>query len=165
MTTITTPRAGDVIEYDPDGNRQHCREGVAVAVLCHDRTIRFMDTYWAHSHDRLSWPDGDSHYLTETELATAVPQFNISDHRPATRGENLGAFEPDDVFTVSAQHGLTTLRYVRHGAARSNRVILDRQRQHVAAAYAKIASAHADLEHAERELARLELLAEQGEQL
>lgn len=160
--SIPTPKLGDVFRYTP--SRQHCREGIAVAVE-HRGEIVLMDTYWAHSHVRLLRLDLDSHLVRGEELQSVELLFNIHDYRAAEQSEDCGAYEPDKVRVVTAQHGLTKIWFVDPAATRSNRVILERQRVDVERAEQQLREAQSWLESERRELARLEGRASKGEQL
>lgn len=158
-----TPKLGNVYRYTP--SRKHCREGIAVATELHGELV-FMDTFWAHSPARLLRTDLDSHLLRdEEEVASMELVFNIHDYRAAERSENCDVYEPDMVRVVTAQHGLTVIRYVDPAATRSNRVIIERQRADVERAEQQLREAHSWLESERRELARLEERAANGEQL
>ncbi|MBN9214751.1 MAG: hypothetical protein J0J04_08045 [Microbacterium sp.] len=162
----TKIRPGDVVHYDP--SQHHCREGVAVAINFGPANgVVLVDTYWLSSVDKITGEniDWDAHRLTAAEADTAVHQFTLTGLRPAASGEQTSVYEPEHVFVVPSQHGHVKKWFVHPDAARSNRVILERQRAAVAAAQQKVESAQFGLDCEIRELARLEAAAADGAQL
>lgn len=167
-------RIGDVYRYDTDNNERHCREGISVVVPGFDGEPALVDTFWASLEEDLSvdlsdgrrWNFlGTAHRLTDTERAGAALQCNLNDFTAMHRFAETDAYEPGDIVCITAQNGLVRHYYLRDGAERSNRVIMQHQRALVDERERAIESAQHGYEHAQAQLKMMEALVEAGEQL
>lgn len=102
-------RPGDVLAYV--SIESHCREGTAYV----QDSGAAIDTYWRPSGG------GDSHRLTESELATASVSFNVNDYDLLERyvsssRKTWETYRPEDRAQITSQHGLQASLFVRRGA-------------------------------------------------
>lgn len=142
-------RSGDVLWYVPETS--HCREGTA---FVNDRA-RALDTFWQPEGD------GDSHALTDQELATAEVRFNVNDYEPLDRysRSSRGTWEtyhPVDRARIPSQHGLQEQLFIRRGASPDIGTQVANARERVAEAESELSLAERRLEWRREELAALE---------
>jgi hypothetical protein len=148
---VTAPlKPGDVLHYVP--SQHHCREGTAF-VLDDGRVV---DTFW-HSYRC----DGDAHYLTSAELATAGVRFNVNDYEPldphsphASRGE-WETYHPDDRGYITSQQGLQQELFIRRDAKPDLGTRISNAQAEVEKVEAEVRSAQRQLEWRREDLAKL----------
>lgn len=143
---------GDVLSYVPETS--HCREGTAF-VTDPDRAV---DTYWQPRGD------GESHVLTEQELATARVRFNVYDfdaldrYSPSSR-ETWEKYHPDDRGRISSQHGLQEALFIRRGAKPDLATQIESARAAVESAERELSAAKRNLHRRQEKLAGLMAVA------
>lgn len=152
--TKTEFKAGDVVRYETlTMPSRHCREGWAIARTRDDDSVYLLDTFWG---------SGDTHVLTDEEIATAELMFNLADYDELDRYRSHESrakwetYRPADRETVTSQHGLQVRWFIRKGAQPDLATQIDNARQGVADAYEKLRSADFGVELAWAELKRLE---------
>lgn len=126
---------GDVLNYRPDPSRyepSHCREGMAI-VNEHGHAI---DTFWQSAGD---------HVLTALELATVELRFRLGEFHTVKYESEWLKYSEQDRQTVTSQHGLQRILYVRNGAAED----IDTQ---IKNAYGELRKAEDDLKSAGRNI-------------
>jgi hypothetical protein len=128
-------RPGTVVEYQSERPNGWCREGMAIA----DDRGRLVDTYWESA--------GDSHFLTDAEIATAKTLFNLNDCIELPRGSERTweSYALEDRHVVTSQHGLRRRLFVRTGAEPHLPTQIENAR-------AAVEKAERDLESAQRQL-------------
>ena len=152
-------QAGDVVHYEPgpafpgQTDVRWCREGTAIAGANRDGSVTLVDTYWGIR-------DGQSHALTDDELATAELRFNLADYDELNRYDR-GArqewekYAPADRERVTSQHGLQSRWFVRKGAAEDHATIVQNARDRLAEAESALESARYSVESRLRDLDEL----------
>lgn len=145
-----TFRPGLVVRYVPDPSRHDprwCREGMAIA----DDRGRLVDTFWESMNE--------AHVLNDVEQATVEVLGHLDDY---VRVSDLGwpnshaeDYHPDDRLTVTHQHGLRRVEYVRAGSQRHLGTQIRDQIRKVRAAERAAAAATHDVESLRRGLDEL----------
>lgn len=135
-TEATRFRPGDVLAYV--GAEHHCREGTA-----------YVQDY------------GQSHRLSESELATATLSFNVNDYDLLDRyasssRETWETYRPEDRAQITSQHGLQASLFIRRGAEPHLGTQIENAERRVEKAEAEANSAASALERRRDELAALE---------
>lgn len=121
---------GDVLTYRPE--RNHCREGIAVV----NEDGKAADTFWRVG--------GDCH-LTAAELETVELRFRLGEYHEVKYVTEWLKYAPEDRQTITSQHGIQSIYYVRNGATE------DLATQ-IAAAYAELREAEGELQSAGRKI-------------
>jgi len=137
---------GDVLDYISEREFNHCRECCAVVV----DDGRAVDTFWGFPNMH-----GDSHVLTDRELATAGRRFRLGDYREVRHESEWLTFAPTDRQVVTSQQGLQARYYVRAGAEPSLATQIDNARAAVERAESDVRCAESTLRWRQTELARL----------
>lgn len=147
-TEATQFRPGDVLSYL--GTESHCREGTAYV----QGSGAAVDTYWRPSGD------GQSHRLSESELATATVSFNVNDYELLDRyasssRERWETYRAEDRAQITSQHGLQVSLFIRLGAEPHLGTQIENAERRVEKAEAEANSAASALERRRGELATL----------
>lgn len=159
VTAMTEPtevrfKPGDVLRYLPD-DRFHCAQGTAI--VRPDGAV--VDTYWGENGY-----GGESHWLTDKELASADFQFNVNDYeqigtighcRPRNDATWL-TYHPDDRGRIGSQGPHCAVLYVRKGSKPDLETRISNAQAEVEEAEWKLRSAESRLRFAREDLAKLE---------
>ena len=146
-------KTGDVVRYKSERDNRWCREGTAEAIERSGKVI-LVDTYWGRY-------DGDSHALTDAELASAELIFNIGGYDeldrygPGSRDEWM-RYAPADREQITSQHGMQSRWFVRKGASEDMDTQIANAQELVGAAQEAVRSAENRLEWATQDLASLQ---------
>lgn len=146
-------REGDVLSYDSERPNRWCREGTAVA-FARESSIVLVDTFW-------DFGGSESHVLTEAEMATARPRFNLNDYDELDRFKSESRatwmkYAPADREVITSQHGLTCRWFTLKGASEDLGTQIENARAEVDEAWRKVRSAISSLKSARQRLAELE---------
>lgn len=144
----TTFEPGDVLRYV--STQSHCREGTAYV----QGSGAAIDTYWRPSGD------GDSHRLSDSELATATLSFNVNDYDLLDRysrasREMWETYAPEDRARITSQHGLQESLFTRIGAKPHLGTQIENAERRVSKAEEDARSAASELERRRSELVAL----------
>ncbi len=131
---------GDVVHYIPENG--WCREGTATV----DEQGLLRDTYW-HS---------GNHALSDIEVATAQPSFNLGEFREIGKYECWEDYHPDHRREITRQHGLVRLKFVRKGALPDLDTRIENAREAVRQAERGVKDAEWRLDLCRKDLARIE---------
>lgn len=153
---MTSFRVGDVVHYTSERESRWCREGTAIAIERWGRVV-LVDTYWNHL-------GSEDHVLTDAELATIRPMFNLGDFDELNQYDNGSRttwekYAPEDRERTTSQHGLQSRWFIRKGAQPHLPTQIENQREVVERIKSNLESAERQLAYEQNRLAELEASA------
>lgn len=102
-------RDGDVYRYDPV--QRHCHEGIFIVREIDGELFRY-DTFW----------DTQPNRITDSDISgTPEFEFNLNDGWEPVDRHDHAVYHPDDIRTITSQHGLRRTHYRRIGATQDHR--------------------------------------------